>query len=164
MDSKKAEALRKKYWEGKTSQSEEKELKNHFSGAQGGSDLDDKYFSYLNKESAEDPLDDKFNEEILSLIDDKNHEIKQNISLIKYWYIAASFLLIISVSIIFKNEIFKVASQEQVVQADTFEDPEKAFEETKRALLFLSSMLNQSDEYATKFSKFDQSQTILKQN
>ena len=93
MDSKKAEALRKKYWEGKTSQSEEKELKNHFSGAQGGSDLDDKYFSYLNKESAEDPLDDKFNEEILSLIDDKNHEIKQNISLIKYWYIAASFLL-----------------------------------------------------------------------
>jgi hypothetical protein len=164
MDSKKAEVLRKKYWEGKTSQSEEKELKNHFSGVQGGSDLDEVYFSYLDKKSGESPLDDKFDEEILSLIDDKNHEIKQNISLLKYWYIAASLLLIISVSIIFKNEIFKVGSQEQVVQADTFEDPEKAFEETKKALLLLSSMLNQSDEYTTQFSKFDESQTILKQN
>ena len=164
MDSKKAEALREKYWEGKTNQSEEKELKKYFSNAKGGSYLDNGYFTYLNNKKSENPLDNSFDEEVLNLIEEKNDELKPKNSLIKYWYIAASLSLIISVSIIFKNEIFKVNSPVQVVQADTFEDPQKAFEETKKALLLISSKLNQSSAYATQFSKFEESQNNLKQN
>ena len=164
MDLKKAEALREKYWEGKTSKSEEKELKKYFSNANDGSYLDNGYFTYLNKKRSENPLDNSFDEEILNLIEEKNDELKPKNSLIKYWYIAASLSLIISVSIIFKNEIFKIKSPVQVVQADTFEDPQKAFEETKKALLLISSKLNQSSAYATQFSKFEESQNNLKQN
>ena len=71
-----------------------------------------------------------------------------------YWYIRD----------IFKNEFIKVNTVENVVEMDTYEDPEKAFEETKRALLHLSSKLNQSSVYATQFSKFEEHQNNLKQN
>ena len=164
MDSKKVEVLRKKYWEGNTSQKEEEELKKLAEKRPSQLDSDRKYFSFLNKKGAEHPLNDEFDREILRLIDTKKEKSKLKYITIKYWYIAASLTLIISVSIIFKSGIFNATNSVQVVQADTFEDPEKAFEETKKALLFLSTKLNQSSEYATQFSKFEQSQEILKQN
>ena len=43
-------------------------------------------------------------------------------------------------------------------------NPEKAFEETKRALLLISSRLNQTNEYTSQFSKFEESQKNLKKN
>ena len=164
MDSKKVGALRKKYWEGNTSQEEEEALKKLADNRPSQLDSDEEYFSFLNKKGAEQPLNKEFEDEILRLIDVKKAKSKPKNIAIKYWYIAASLTLIISVSIIFKRGIFNENSAVQVVQVDTFEDPEKAFEETKKALLFLSEKLNQSSEYATQFSKFEQSQEILKQN
>ena len=164
MDSKKAEALLRKYWDGKTDLSEEKELKKHFSTSLNSGALSADYFNNLRNKSYQNPLGDDFDEELLRLIDQDNNVSKQKNIAIKYWYVAASLALIFSVSIIFKNEIFKAESPAKVVQADTFEDPEKAFEETKKALMFISSKLNQSSDYAIQFSKFEQSQNHLKQN
>lgn len=164
MDSKKAKALRKKYWEGNTSQREEEALKKLADKRPSQLDTDEEYFSFLNKKAAEYPLNNEFDNEILRLIVAKKEKSKPKNIAIKYWYIAASLTLIISVSIIFKSGIFNENNAVQVVQVDTFEDPEKAFEETKKALLFLSEKLNQSSEYATQFSKFEQSQETLKQN
>jgi len=164
MDLKKAEALRKKYWAGMTSLEDEKELKKMAEQMIEETDSDVAFFNYLNKTSAKTPLDEEFDNKILKLIDGEKNKSKTKIIILKYWYIAASLALIISASIIFKNRIFNETKSEQVVRTDTFDDPEKAFEETKKALLFLSEKLNQSSEYATQFSKFEQSQEILKQN
>ncbi len=164
MDSKKAEALRKKYWEGKTKLDEERELKIHTSASMVTEDPDQAYFNYLTKKSAQNPLGEEFDDEILDLIDTENNELKPKKSILTYWYIAASLVLVISASIIFKNEFTKSKKPIQVAQVDTYDDPEKAFEETKRALLLISSKLNRTTEYASEFSKFEESQKTLKQN
>lgn len=164
MDSKKAEVLRKKYWEGKLSPDEEMVLKSHFLDEPNEDDSDHAYFNYLSKKRAQKPLDDRFDAEILNQIDVLDEIRKPKFIAIKYWYAAASVALIISLGIIFNKEFTKVDKGENVVKVDTYENPEKAFEETKRALLLLSSKLNQSGEYATKFSKFEESQKHLKQN
>jgi hypothetical protein len=164
MDSKKAEALLKKYWEGKLGPDEESELKNHFLHGSNEGDPDHAYFNYLIEKRAQNRFDNNFDEEILKQIGEDDKSRKLNLIPIKYWYIAASLAFLISISIIFKNEYTKVDKVEQVVKVDTYEDPAKAFEETKRALLMISSKLNQSGEYATKFSKFEESQKNLKQN
>lgn len=160
MDSKKAEALRKKYWGGKSSLDEEKELKSHFLHGQDDGDPDQEYFNYLKNKNAQSPLDDQFDEKILKLIGTDEQSKKQKNSALKYWIAAASLALIITVSVISSYDFI----DKKEVVADTYEDPEKAFEETKRALLLLSSRLNQSDEYATQFSNFEKSQKHLKQN
>jgi hypothetical protein len=165
MNSRKVEALLNKYWDGDADQQEELELKKFFSSEAGSLHRDAEYFRFLNLKNAENPLDNKFDEELLQKIghQDKPDSIVISFST-RYWYIAASLALFLSVSIIFKDEIFKGDVKPPVAQADTFEDPEKAFEETKKALLFLSSRLNQSNEYASQFSKFEKSQEVVKQN
>ncbi|MCG8310503.1 MAG: hypothetical protein MI975_24130 [Cytophagales bacterium] len=164
MDSKKAQALLKKYWEGETDLSEELKLKAYFSKIEKHENPEPGYFRFLAQKSSESPLEDDFEKHVLQIID-KNTNIssRENLAM-KYWLFAASLALIISVSIIFKNEIFKVNSPAESARADTFEDPQKAFEETKKVLLLLSSKLNQGGHYARKISKFEQSQEILKQN
>jgi hypothetical protein len=163
MNSTKAEALLKKYWNAETNPEEERELKN-FLSLEGSSHRNAVYFQYLSSKAEDAPLDHSFDDKILALIRKDPSETKTGSISRSYWYIAASLALVISVSIIFKDRIFQEVAAPPVVQIDTFEDPEKAFEETKKALLFLSSKLNQSGEYATQFSKFEQSQEIIKQN
>jgi hypothetical protein len=165
MNSKKAEALLKKYWEGETDQHEEMELKQFFSSGKGHAHPDAEYFMYLRRKNAENPLDSKFDEEFLGLIGHTSTAEKSIAGFsMRYWYVAASLALLLSFGIVFHQEIFKTDAPQPIVQADTFEDPEKAFEETKKALLFLSSRLNQSNEYASQFSKFEKSQEVVKQN
>lgn len=164
MDSKKAEALRKKYWEGKSSLDEEKELISHFLQAHDEDDPDHEYFSYLNEKRAINPLDNGFDEKIINQINAHDKIKKPKRIALKYWYAAASLALIISVSIIFNQRFINVDKVENIVKVDTYGDTKKAFEETKRALLMISSKLNQSGEYATQFSKFDESQKNLNQN
>ena len=164
MDSKKAEALREKYWEGKTSREEETELKRYLSTGSFRNEPDKAYFDFLHNKSMLKPLNDEFDNEILDLIHEKNNALKPKKNILTYWYIAASLVLVISASIIFRNEIFKVEKPINVVQIDTYDDPAKAFEETKRALLLISSRLNQTNEYTSQFSKFEESQKNLKKN
>lgn len=164
MDSKKAEALREKYWEGKTSLEEETELKRYFSTGSFSNEPEKAYFDFLHNKGALNPLDEEFDNDILNLINEKNNEIKTKKSILNYWYIAASVVLVISISIIFRTEITRVEKPINMVQIDTYDDPAKAFEETKRALLLISSRLNQTNDYTSQFSKFEESQKKLKKN
>lgn len=164
MDLKKVEALRRKYWEGKTNHREEEELKKLAEDSRPILNLENDYFRFLDKKSLKNALNEEFDEELLKMINKKQNETRQKTITLKYWYVAASLALIISASIIFNEEMFNDTISDQIVTVDTFEDPREAFEETKRALLFISSKLNQGNEVATQFSKFEQSQKILKQN
>lgn len=163
MNSKKVEALLKKYWDGDADQSEELELKKFFSSGEGASHADAVYFQYLDKKGTQNPIRNEFDEQILQQISESSDSGKSRSLSFRYWYVAASLAVITSVGIIFKSEIFKAEVKPEVVHIDTFEDPEKAFEETKKALLFLSSKLNQSNEYAAQLSKFEKGQEVLKQ-
>jgi len=163
MNSKKAEALLKKYWEGRSSQKEELELKSFFSKKEDGSEQDATYFRYLSSKKENAPLDEIFDDQIIESI----HSNSQSTRIIgfKFWYLAAAIALMITVGIILINtKTSEDIAPSQVVIVDTYDDPQKAFEETKKALLFLSSKLNEGSEYAAQLSKFEQSQEIIKQN
>lgn len=163
MDSSKVEALLEKYWDGQTNQSEEVELKKFFYSKEGSSHKDAIYFNYLHSKSVHSPLDKDFDNEILQEINNSSRSKKTKVLSLRYWYVAASITALLSIGIIFKSQIIK-KDPPQVVAVDTYDDPQKAFEETKKALLLLSSKLNQSSEYAAQISKFEKSQEIIKQN
>ena len=64
MDSKKAEALRKKYWEGTTSPEEENQLKNQLGSRNQHNDPEEEYFKFLKNEKLEEPLGQNFDDEL----------------------------------------------------------------------------------------------------
>lgn len=163
MNSKAAEAILKKYWAGETSREEELALKAFFA-AKGSAHKDAAYFNYLQKKASETSLGEAFDMEILNKLNQPALTPQPKISSIRYWLVAASLALIVSLGIIFKDQIFTTDAPPVLVQADTYDDPEKALEETKKALLFLSSKLNESGEYAGRFSKFEQSRETIEKN
>lgn len=163
MNSKKAEALLEKYLKGETNLSEEKELKSFYSSRETPGSAEFDYFDYLNSKHAEAPLGKAFDSEIMSGIMDLQEEPTVKPLYQKYWLVAASLVLVLALGILYQSVIVKNEPVSQPVVADTFEDPERAFEETKKALLFISSRLNESNEYAAQLSKFQEGQEIIKQ-
>ena len=45
---------------------------------------------------------------------------------------------------------------------DTYEDPERAYEEAKQALLLVSSLMNEGTQHLTKLEEFDEAQQTVK--
>lgn len=164
MDLKKLELLLDKYYKGSTTLEEEEALKKHFSSMTDSEDPEAMYFRFLKEASTQLPAGDAFDEKIIGLISEKEPVPRKKNVILKYWYMAASFVLLIGLGYAFRDVLIPSKSQVQITETDTFEDPQKAFEETKKALLMLSSNLNKGETYVAEFSKFEQSQKILKQN
>jgi len=164
MNSKKAEVLIEKYWNGATSQSEEQELKKYFSSDVGSSHHDARYFQHLSRKSGTRTLDGSFDDAVLRKISQERPASKTRSLSLRFWFAAASVMILLSIGIIFKNVIIEEKTPVQLAEMDTYDDPQKAFEETKKALLFISSKLNESGNYATQISRFEESQEIVKQN
>jgi hypothetical protein len=84
------------------------------------------------------------------------------------WQIAAVFVILLSIGALLINRQMNssdtITATKQIVVEDTFEDPQLAYEETKKALLLISSKLNKGNTYAVEFVKFSQSQENLKKN
>ena len=139
MNSQQIEKLLEKYFYGDTSLEEEKHLRDFFA-----KDIIPKHllslkpqFEYFSKEKKKNFLDDFFDEKILETIE------KEKIISIKrkrrnYIYIisgvAASILVIVSLFIQFNSVTNKFQN--------TFNDPQLAYAETQKALLFVSEKLN----------------------
>ena len=162
MDLKNVKALYKKYWDGKTSIEEEETLKNIYVDSENIDESERIYLQFLEKERSSDVLGSEFDDSIIEIVESKNDTRKSKTY--RFWYAAASIVFFATIGIIFKNNFVEPTVPAAVVQQDTFDDPEKAFEETKKALLLLSSKLNSGSEYTTKFSKFEQNQKRIKQN
>jgi hypothetical protein len=164
MDLKKLELLLDKYYKGNTTLEEEEALKKHYSSMTDTEDPEAMYFRYLNEASTKIPAGDSLDEKIIGLIREKEPVLRKKNVILKYWYLAASFVLLIGLGYAFRDVLIPGKSQIEIAGEDTFEDPQKAFEETKKALLMLSSNLNKGENFVAQFSKFEQSQKILKQN
>ncbi len=164
MDLKKLELLIDKYYKGSTTLAEEEALKKHFSSMTDMEDPDSVYFRFLREASIKSSPGDDFDEKIMGLISQKESVPQKKNVISKYWYLAASFVLMIGLGYAYRDVLIPSKPQIQIADTDTWEDPQKAFEETKKALLMLSSNLNKGETYVAEFSKFEQSQKILKQN
>ncbi len=158
--------LKKKYWKGTSEVNEEQALKKH-SHANEQSQIENEYFSYLEHKRKEKLNDPDFEQEVLRQIKG-NQGGKRSLFQKINWQIAAAIILLLSIGVLLINKQMgtknTIAPTNQIVVEDTFEDPQLAYEETKKALLLLSSKLNEGNLYATEFVKFSQSQENLKKN
>jgi hypothetical protein len=157
-----AKVLIDKYWKGISSLKEEKWLKSRY--ARKSEQMPDAvYFRYLQEKAGETLDDPAFEQAILAAIKGDKVQKRGQFSGMN-WRIAAVITLLVIGSITFKiGYMSEQLTPREVVAVDTYQDPEQALEETKKALLFISTQLNRGGSYTTEFSKFNESQEKLKQ-
>jgi hypothetical protein len=158
--------LIRKYWNATSEVDEEQKLKDHFSENEKHQ-IEDEYFAYLEHKKKEKLNNPDFEKEILHQIKG-NQGIKRSLFQKLNWQIAAALVLLLSIGALLINRQMNSSdtrtTTNQIVVEDTFEDPQLAYEETKKALLLISSKLNKGNAYTTEFVKFNQSQENLKKN
>jgi len=158
MEPKKIERLLEKYWEGETSSSEEKLLKDFFAKGTVPTHLQKaaSVFAYFEEQQKIELKDTAFDRDVTELLLEKPAGFS-------WLRIAAAVLLICaSIFVIYKMNP-KIVEEEAIVEnAIDFEDPEKAYEETKKALLMISAKLNAPQEYTSELSKINEASALFK--
>jgi len=136
------EKLKEKYWSGKSSLSEEMELKEYFE-QNPSLQNDEAYFRLLKKNSTKE-----------SVRDFKHPESRNKIP---SWFSAAASLFVgIGIAI----AVFLDAQKQKEY---IIEDPQEAYEITRKALLMVSSGLNKGTEYSSELQKINKAEKIIKE-
>lgn len=156
MDSKNMEDLLKKYWDCETTLEEEKQLREYF----GGNNIPDQWkdtaalFRYFEETKKKSLPDLAFEGEVMH----KLHAPKKS-KVVRLIYntmrIAAGLAVVLAAMWFIRNEIRETTPQAVV---DTYDDPNLAFEETKKALLMISKSFGTAEEQARKINLFNEAQ------
>lgn len=156
MDSKRIEELLKKYWECETSLEEEQMLRDYFISDTSAEQFRDastlfRYFEQQKKKS----LHDTFIDDVAIKRLKKNSEGRQ-VNLIRNSLRIAAGIVVLMTAIWFvRSEIRKTTPAEMI---DTYDDPQLAFEETKKALLMISKSFGTAEEQVKKVNLFNEAQ------
>jgi len=166
MDSKHIEHLLEKYWACETSLEEENELKDFFNQEEIPEHLlpHAPLFKYLKEESSNPTLDEYFDQEVLQALE-PNKAGKQVV--MKTWYkpyLKVAAVLVILVVASFALTRFLNQQEEPALLADTYDNPEDAFEETKKALLLISKSIGKGRVQTQKIASFHQAEQKIKNN
>lgn len=157
MDSKKKiEELLAKYWECETSLEEEKALREFFQGGQIPESLKETsaLFQYFREQQKKALNDVTFEGQVMNHIKPVK---SKGVSRMLYnsMRIAAGLLVLMTAIWFVRTEIRKTIPQEVI---DTYDDPQLAFEETKKALLIISRSFGRAEEQAKKINVFNEAQ------
>ena len=151
MDSKRIEELLVKYWDGETSLEEEAQLREYFRQP-----VADQWketaalFRYFDEERKKSLNDVSFDEGVF----EKAREPKRatSVNLVQNTIrMAAGIAVLLAATWFIYTEVNKQ-------QKGVIEDPKVAFEETKKALLMISSGFNKAEEQAKKIDLFNEAQ------
>jgi hypothetical protein len=164
MDTIKVRQLLEKYYEGHTSEKEENQLKSFFESNVPDEFRTDRdlFMKFKNEEKASNP-DFDITETLNNLIDEQNEpKNEKSIRLKTYssWLYRVAAVFALAVSVYLANEfIFSpdMARNDSIEVQDTYENPELAYLETKKALLYLSAQLNKGTEELKNIQKINQS-------
>lgn len=160
MEHKPIEVLLKKFWEGKSSLSEEKRIREFFQKEEIPPHLKKEavlfqYYENSGKINMEDPaLEARIS----------HHEQDSNNSYTLPWMKIAATLLLLLISSYGLYQ-FNKSDQHQNALAEnttTIEDPEVAYEKTKKALLLVSNKLNAADPYTNELGKLNEVKSLFK--
>ncbi|MDF9796159.1 hypothetical protein OKW21_001422 [Catalinimonas alkaloidigena] len=165
MELQKIEQLLDKYWDGDTSLEEEQILQNFFTEVEVPEHLQGVaiLFRKLRTDRQFKTLDDRFDETII-------HKIEKSDSAWSFRTLlriaAAVTLLLLSVFLV-KDYIYDQTGETAEVPENlenSYEDPKLAYEQTKQALLLISSMMNEGAQHIEKLENFSDAQEKVKEN
>lgn len=155
MDSKKIDELLNRYWECETTLEEEQQLRDYFLGNHLPEHHKEaaalfRYFSESKKKSIQDS---GFETRVLSETKPKRGKA------VNLFYnsmrIAAGIAVLMVATWFIRTELRKSTPQEVV---DTFDDPQLAFEETKKALRIISQGIGKAEVHTQKINLFNEAQ------
>lgn len=161
MDYNRIKILLEKYWNCETTLEEESLLQEYLSRSDIPEDLKEyaPLFQYYKTERSE-KISEEFDERILNEIESKEKKGKRRY-LNLYYKVAAAVILILFVVTVHQRFI-AVRDKATVLVQDTFDDPEKALEETKRALLLVSEKWNKGKDNIARLSEFNKAEKIIR--
>jgi hypothetical protein len=161
MDYNKIKILLEKYWNCETTLEEESILQEYLSGSELPEDLKEisPLFQYYKSQRGV-KVSEGFEERVINEIESEEKKGKQRYLHIFYKLAAAVILILFFVTI--HQRFIAVREKASVLVQDTFEDPEKALEETKKALLLVSEKWNKGKDNFTKLSEFNKAEKIIR--
>lgn len=160
MNSKEIKSLLEKHYNGNTSSEEEKRLIEYFSGQNIYPEFyaDKEYFDLLKLEKDEllgiEDLSDQIWNGIENYEKTQKHKSLNFNKISRIILAVAASLIIIAVSVtLIRYEFFP--QKKEIQFADTYQDPEKAYQEAKKALLLISEKLNKGTDQIKTLQSFD---------
>ena len=161
MDYKKIKILLEKYWNCETTLEEEAFLREHLSSKDIPEDLKEisALFHYY-KSQSEIKVSNGFEDKVLHQIESKENKGKRKYLHLYYKVAAATILILFFVTI--HQRFIAVREKATVLVQDTFDDPQKALEETKKALLLVSEKWNKGKDNIIRLSEFNKAEKIIK--
>ncbi len=153
MDLKQKQSLLDEYWKAETSIEEESVLKQE---AKGNDSPEAQYFDILSRFDdikLDDSFDDNFMKKTIPTDKTSTWDVYRN----SYKLIAASIVIVLASMLL----IFSI-QQEKAKPLAMEDDPKKAFEMTKQALMMISSRLNKGTEYTKELGLFDHTKSKIK--
>lgn len=162
MDLQTIDKLLEKYWNADTSPEEEEQLRKYFS--ENGVPEHLRGVAALFRQYQADrqfkTLDAGFETEVLEKI--SKPEVRFD------WQpllrIAAVLMIFLVTALLLKQHLLIPANHQVVVEhtEDTYEDPQQAYEQTKQALLLVSSLMNEGAQHIEKLETFSEAQETIK--
>jgi hypothetical protein len=156
MDSNRIEELLSKYWNCETSLEEEQQLREYFKGG----DVPEQWketaalFRYFEENKKKTLNDLAFDAAVI-----QNVQPQKKGKLVKLFYntmrIAAGLAVLVMAVWFVRKEVRETTPQQVV---DTYDDPQLAFEETKKALLMISKSFGTAESQAKKLNMFNEAQ------
>ncbi len=171
MDFKRIELLLERYWNCVTTQEEEAELKEYFnSDAEIPAHLAHvaPLFKYFKQEANIKLVDSNFEDTLFNAVK-SNEQPKGKLrklekSFQNYMKVAAAVVLVIATSFIFRMEIWQGDKPQLLLVEDTYQSPEDAYEETKKALMLIASKMNYGKKGVEKISILSKAESKIKGN
>lgn len=160
MDSKQVEELLKKYWECETSLEEEQQLRDYFCREDVPEQWKEtaRMFHYFETQKQKS-VNKQFEETIIHKI--KNPAQGKVMSLVQISLRIAAGVAVLLAAIFFVRQEIRDDSQEMAFE-DTYDDPEKALEETKKALMIISQGFGRAEAQAKKINVLNEAQDQLR--
>lgn len=161
MDSKMIEELVKKYWDCETSLEEEHQLREYFQG----NDVPEQWketatlFRYFEEQKSQQVRPHFENVVVKEIKNTKDTGKGKLIKLIHNSLRIAAGVAVLLLSVYFVRQEIRKANP--IAVEDTYDDPHKAFEETKKALLMISKGFGSAEQQAKKINVFNEAQESI---
>lgn len=160
MDLKKAELLIEKYYNGETSPEEEIQLREFFLTAENIPEHlmpEKELFSLYSMAADEEVPVNGFMENLERVIDSQSVTSPGSRKSVMYWIsgIAAGIALLLTSYFLLINNPF--ADDRQQAMKDTYQDPQLAYKETQKVLLYISQTMNKGTARLSNVSKLGKS-------